>query len=368
MRKADDIMEGSVTKRKDGRWQGVIDVPNLTNKRIRKYVYASTRAECRRKINELIEQIEGDGLLNPSKVTFNELAEKWLNTYCINLSPTTLYGYKKNIKTNAKRYIGDALLFKILPDHIQTMINDFSKSHSEKSCRNLLSDVSGVFKYAVLNKIIKNNPCNGVKVPLDSEKYQYYIYDEDEFNALLDVVTGTSFEIPVLLGALCGLRLSEIMGLTWNDIDFETKQINVRKANVCINSHVITKTTKTRTSYRKITAPSYVIERLLIYKGVGYVYPKNDGSAENGGSFSKRFSRMLKRNSLPHTRFHDLRHFNATMMLKKGVSDKEASERLGHSDVNMTKKYQHVLSNMKSKSADILDSIVHRSDVKKDVK
>jgi integrase len=77
---------------------------------------------------------------------------------------------------------------------------------------------------------------------------------------------------------------------------------------------------------------------------------------------------MLKNAGLPHTRFHDLRHFNATMMLKKGITDKEAAERLGHSDINMTKKYQHVLSNMKKGPADILNTIVKKSDVKMDVK
>lgn len=361
-------MEGSVTKRKDGRWQGVVDVPTLMNKRVRKYVYASTRQECRRKLNKLIDEIETNGVLNPSKVTFREFAQTWLDTYCVNLSPTTVDGYKKSIYTYANKYIGDAVMSKILPIHIQEMINDFSKTHSEKTCRNLLGDIGGVFKYAILNKCLKTNPCEGVKIPHDVNRYQYYIYNEDEYNKLLDVVTGTKEEIPILLAGLCGLRVSEIMGLTWNDINFDTNVIYIRKAYVHVKGEVIEKNTKTRTSYREVVAPSYVIERLALYKNVGFVYPKDDGSAENGGNYSKRFSRILKNAGLPHTRFHDLRHFNATMMLKKGVPDKEAAERLGHSDINMTKKYQHVLSNMKSKSADILDSIVKKSDVKMDVK
>jgi integrase len=279
-----------------------------------------------------------------------------------------LAGYKKSIYTYANKYIGNIVISKILPIHIQEMINDFSKTHSEKTCRNLLGDVGNVFKYAILNKSLKSNPCIGVKIPKDTKKYEYYIYNEDEFNALLDVVTGTKEEIPILLAGLCGLRVSEIMGLTWNDIDFENNIINIRKAYVHVNGEVIPKTTKTRTSYRSIIAPSYVIERLKLYKGVGFVYPKKDGTAENGGNYTKRFARILKNAGLPHTRFHDLRHFNATMMLKKGISDKEAAERLGHADINMTKKYQHVLSSMKKKPAEILNTIVKKSDVKMDVK
>ena len=362
-------MEGSVTKRKDGRWQGVVDIPSLMDERKRKYVYASTRSECRRKMNELIEQIEKGSVLSSSKLTFTQYAQKWLDTYCIPLSPTTQEGYKKSIYTYADKYIGGAIISKILPIHIQEMLNTFSKTHSEKTCKNMISDIGGVFKYAILNKIISSNPCIGAKIPKDEERYQYYIYNEDEFNALLDVVTGGKHEIAALLGALCGLRISEIMGLTWNDINFTTNEIKIRKANVHVNSEVILKTTKTRTSYRKIIVPQYVIDRLKLYKGVGYIFTKKDGSPEHGGNYAKRFLRVIKNAGLPHTRFHDLRHFSATMMLKNGVSDKEAAEYLGHSDINMTKKYQHVLANMKSKPADILNGIVNKKmDVKLDVK
>lgn len=360
-------MEGSVTKRKDGRWQGVVDIPTLTKKRVRKYVYASTRPECRRKVNALIEEIENNGILNPSKATFKEFAQIWLDTYCTNLSPTTINGYKRYI-TYINNYIGDAMMIKILPIHVQEVINDYSKTHSKKSCQNLLGIAHGVFKYAIINKSLKTNPCENIIVPQDITKYQYYIYNETEFNKLLEFVTGTKEEIPILLAALCGLRVSEIMGLTWNDIDFDKHIINIRKANVHVNGAVIEKNTKTRTSYREIVAPSYVIERLSLYKSVGYVYPKENGKPENGGNYGNRFRRMLKKVGLPHTRFHDLRHFNATMMLKHGVSDKEAAARLGHSDINMTKKYQHILGNMKTRTADILDGIVKKSDVKKDVK
>lgn len=361
-------MEGSVTKRKDGRWQGVVDVPTLDGTRKRKYVYANTRPECRRKVNALIEEIENDGIINPSKSTFKEFAQIWLDIYCISLSPTTVEGYMKSINTYADKYIGNAFMTKILPIHIQEMMNDFSKTHSEKTCQNMLGDIGGVFRYAILNKVLKTNPCIGIKIPHDITPYQYYIYNEDEYNAMLKVVTGTIEEIPPLLAGLCGLRVSEIMGLTWNDIDFNTHVIYVRRANVHVKGEVITKNTKTRTSYREMVTPAYVIDRLSLYKNVGFMYPKEDGTAENGGNYSKRFSRMLKNAGLPHTRFHDLRHFNATVMLSKGVTDKEAAARLGHSDVNMTKKYQHILSNIKDNSADILNSVVTKLYVNLDVK
>jgi integrase len=364
-------MEGSITKRKDGRWQGAVDIPNITGKRQRKYVYASTRPECRRKVNELIEQIENHSLLDSTKVTFRDYAKKWLETYCEGLSPTTKDGYRKSVLVYAGKYIGNAIISKILPIHIQEMINAFSKNHSVKTCRNLVGDINGVFKYAVLNKLIKFNPCIGIKIKSNKEKYMYNIYTEEQFNKLLDLVTGTSIEIPIILGALCGMRLSEVMGLKWNDIDFDKHIINIRRANVFVGSTVIEKNTKTNNSYRKIVAPDYVIERLKEYRGFGYIYPKKDGGPEHGGNFRLRFANFLKKNELPKTRFHDLRHFSATMMLKKGVPDKIAADMLGHANTNITKKYQHIIDNMENRPAKALDSIVIRnknSDVKMDVK
>lgn len=364
----------SKKKRNDGRFQAVIEIPTETKKRKRKYIYASSPQECRRKANEFIKEYESMGALNISKATFNEYAQKWLQLYCKNLSATTLDGYRRYIKY-AKPFIGDYIISKITTAHIQEMINDFYEKkvgdevikHSYKSCKNMIGVLNGVFKYAITNKALKYNPCNGVKLNNTREGYQYYIYNEAEYNKLLQIVTGTKEEIPILLAGLCGLRVSEIMGLTWNDIDFETNEITIRRAIVNVSSEKIIKTTKTKTSFRKVIAPQYVMDRLKLYKSVGYVYPKKDGNPEHGGYYGRKFAKLLSDNQLPHTRFHDLRHFNATMMLKNGISDKEAAERLGHSDTNMTKKYQHVLSNMKNKPAEILNSIV-QMDVKMDVK
>lgn len=362
-------MEGSITKRKDGRWQGYAYLPNIKGERKRKYVYGNTRQECRQKLNALIEQIKRQSLLNPEKITFRDLAQQWLDVYCENLSPTTKEGYKKCVLVYADPYIGDALITKLLPIHIQEMMNDFAKTHSAKTCKNMLGAVRNVFKFAIANFFLDKNPCDGIKLPVKYTEPDYYIYNEDEFNMLLDKAEGTEHMIPVLLAGLCGMRLSEIMGLTWNDIDFENHTITIRRANVFVGSQVIERdVTKTRKSTRKIVAPDYVIEVLKRHKGVGLVFPGKDGGPEHGGNYRLRFSEFLKRNGLPHTRFHDLRHFCATMMLKNNVPDKLAASMLGHANTNMTKKYQHIIDNMDKRPAQVLNSIVAKRNEKMGVK
>ena len=120
---------------------------------------------------------------------------------------------------------------------------------------------------------------------------------------------------------------------------------------------------KNKTSERDITIPSVIIPRLKQLQGIGPVITRLDGKEYNPKSISSLFHVFLERNNLKQIRFHDLRHFNATMMLESGISDKEAAERLGHSDPTITRKiYQHVLKEMDQKNADKLNSILTPDD------
>lgn len=264
----------------------------------------------------------------------------------------------------------------VLQMHIQELINNFSKTHRSKSAVNLKGILNKAFGDAVENKIVKHNPCLYIKIKR-SEEYQYYIYNEDEFNRLLDCVRGTKEEIPIILAALCGMRAGEVMGLTWENVDFETNEIKIVRNAVSVRKVTVVKEPKTYSSNRTIDMPEYVADVLKKYKEEHkfgeqkfgeqkfaeheFVYAKKNGSPENVDLYRERFLRILKKNNLPRIRFHDLRHFNATMMLKLGISDKEASGILGHTNINMTKKYQHVLKSMRGGAAKKLNTIIRNN-------
>jgi len=160
------------------------------------------------------------------------------------------------------------------------------------------------------------------------------------------------------------MRMGEIMGLTWENINFDENTININQSAVTLNEGVIVKDPKTYSSNRKIEIPEYVRNTLEKYRQEsGFVYTRQESEsvAESGKNFGKRFQTILRQNNLPHTRFHDLRHFNATMMLKHGISDKEASEILGHTSINMTKKYQHIVKSMEGRVAKTMNTIVKKN-------
>jgi len=217
--------------------------------------------------------------------------------------------------------------------------------------------LKAAFHYAVTNEKIKKNPTDGVqlKKPID---YIPNVYSTEQFLKLLSFVSGKDEEIPIVLGAGCGFRRSEICGLRWKDIDFKNGTISVEKAYVRFNEN-IEKNPKTKTSKRKIVAPAYVIDTLKRYRQM--VKPKSGDDKVitrwKPQSLSERFTTLLEQFGLPHIRLHDLRHYNATIMMSLGIPDKQAAARLGHSNLQTLRKtYQHILTGMDEDAANKINS------------
>jgi integrase len=155
-----------------------------------------------------------------------------------------------------------------------------------------------------------------------------------------------------------GFRRGEIFGLTWSDIDFEKQTISINKTNVRFNKNLI-KSPKNATSNRIITGPSYVFKTLREYKEE--MKPVNDNCFildVSPSYYSHRFNWLLAKFDIPSIRLHDLRHFNAVVMMNNNIPDKVAAERLGHSTVTTLRStYQHVIAEMDQRAADRINDI-----------
>jgi integrase len=145
--------------------------------------------------------------------------------------------------------------------------------------------------------------------------------------------------------------MSEICGLKWDCIDFENNIITVKQARVKgLNNQYILKETKTYSSSRKLKTNDFIINKIKnlpkINEFIINITPK---------SIYDGLKRELKKNNLPDIRFHDLRHFNASIMLKLNIPDKYAMERGGWStNYTMKNVYQHTFT----KEREVVDNIV----------
>ncbi|MBO8170195.1 MAG: site-specific integrase [Thermoanaerobacteraceae bacterium] len=364
-----------ISKRKDGRWQAVIELPPdpKTGKRRQKWLYADTRQEVKRLANELEAKIASGNYTEPTKLTVEGYLLQWLEVYCKKLSPTTVDGYRIYIEKHINPFLGKIKLQKLKPIDIQKFYNsEKEKGYSNTTILQEHRILHRAFKEAVRNSLIERNPCDMVDPP-KLDDFQPKIYDQDKFNKLLNAIAGTEDEIPVLLAGLLGLRRGEVFGLRWSDINFQEKTLSVRQTLVYANGELKFKPPKTKKSVRTITIPDGLIPILKehrkrqlkaqleseTYKEYGLVCCRKDGDKINPRSYSRHFKDLLKKHGLPHIRLHDLRHFNATMMLKYGIDVKIAAERLGHSTPSTTQKiYQHVLKDMDMEAAEKLNKIL----------
>ena len=369
---------GSIFLRTNGRWVGKLPLPPdpLTGiKPPPKLVYTeytkeqAAKQDLRRKLNKLIEQIEAGDMSQVYTITVKGWFEKYFRVYCSHLEVTTLEGYKRYIDKHINPVLGKIKLCDLKPIQIQNFYNkEREKGFSEKTILQEHRILHRAFKKAIADGMLSRNPCDTIDAP-SPEDYEPTIYTEEQFITLLDKLQGHRMEAIILIAGMCGLRRGELLGLSWEDIDLDKGILHVRRNVVPTSTEgVIEKDPKTKKSARTITIPSSIIPILKGLRGIGRLYAKLDGTNFNPGSVSREFKQFLDDNDLPHIRLHDLRHFNGTMMLRHGVSEREASSRLGHSNLLQTKKYQHVLKDMDKHSAEKLNNVLKPKKNKRGVK
>jgi integrase len=355
----------SVYLNKNGYWVGQITFPTMKGeRRERKYEYAPTKKEATQKAYAIVYQYEQGEYIKPRKDSFISFLYEYHDVCSPKWADTTRALYKLYITAHFENYFGSIKLIDVKTITLDKFYNsklsgiDNSTPLSINTVKKLNRFLSGAFSYAVKNGMIKSNPASNVILG-KSEKYKPKVYDDIKFNKLLEVVKGTPDEIPIILGAGCGLRRGEVFGLQWDDIDFRKREISIKRSEVRFDK-TITKSPKTDSSKRTIVAPGYVINKLMEYKKCQNIidFKGRIITQWKPGAYSEHFKKLLEKHDLEHIRFHDLRHYNAVIMLKSGVSDKVAAERLGHAQVGTLKNvYQHVLKDMDEDAAAQIDKV-----------
>lgn len=335
------------------------------------------KRDATRRLNEIKEEIYKEELLLPNEMIMKDFILDFLEKYKTNLSITTYNVYMRTCKKYIIPLLGDTKLSNIRPIHIQNYVDDLVGLLSPKTIKIHLNILNLAFKRAYRLKLIKENVVQYIEVP-KGKKFKNEIYNSEDMRLLLEKSKGTSLELPIVIASGLGLRISEILGLTWNNIDFNDYTITVDKITVRDGGKVILKDPKTESSVRTITAPKEIISMLkqlkkdrLSAKLKGekshrelIFYDKNlDPIAPD--VISKKFKYFLEINNLKHIRFHDLRHSHVTMLIEAKVPIKVISERVGHSSVNTTLNiYSHALKEMDQEASEKISNTLFNGDRK----
>ena len=320
-----------------------------------KTIKLSKGQKIERELDKFVEEIKNGNNIS-SNINFITFAQKWLDDYAKpNLRERTVQGYKDYLNLRLIPYFGNMNLSDIQLYDIQKFVNSLSSTLSSETIRKYKNCLSCIFNYAVRWNFLKFNPCNGVIIPkgLDTSIKPVFL-TKDEVEQLLIYLTKEDLkhQIIVRLALQCGLRRSEILGLTWNAIDFKNNTISIYQATTTIRGvGTVISDTKNQSSIRTIYVKDEIIELLkklpketeLIFKGI------------SNNAVSKWFKRFIEKNHLKHMRFHDLRHTHATLLIANGIDMKTVSSRLGHSNISTTMNiYTHVLSENDKKASEVI--------------
>lgn len=336
-----------------------------------------TKKEAEGALSKTITDLNCNDYISPEKSLLKDFLTMWVETYAINLSPTTYNGYKQIINNHIIPKLGNRELQKLQPLHIQKYYNELSKTLKGKTLLQHHRVLRKALDYAWKMQVISKNPADLLDSP-KVKKYKATVLEVNDVKKLLNIIQNTQFEIPVNLAIGLGLRLGEILGLRWKDIDFDNGIIKVEQTLVRAGNELIFKEPKTEESSRSLSVPDTLLKLLKDHKrnqlemkmrlGVEYdnkynlVNTKYNGSIINTATFSHAFGDFIRKHKqdLPQIRFHDLRHTNATLMLLSGTPAKVASSRLGHSTINITMDlYSHVLKDMNIDAAKKLNSVIY---------
>lgn len=379
--------EGTICKRNDGRWMGQLVLDGEDGKYKRKTVYGKTQKEVKEKMEQIKADCRQGKVIETSDMTLEQWMEIWIKDYKPDLKITTRENYECYIDIYIKgSELGKIPLNKLKTSHLQRFYNEklTGKSKGKKeglsptTVRYLNIIIKSAIKQAVNNRMINENVCNAVVLP-KKKKVEIVPFTQDDITKFLKEAQKDRLYALYLLEMMTGLRRGEILGLKWENIDFEDKRIEVVN-NLCkVNNteegadtkyKLVLMETKTETSHRVIPMNDSMIEELKAHKirqeeekkqfaecyhDLGMVFCKQDGNYIYPREFLTQYQRLLKRAGLEKKRFHDLRHTVASFLINANENPKVIQQLLGHSNISTTLDiYAHVMGDTMNKSVDKL--------------
>ncbi len=320
-----------------GNWRMQVYMGKDSNgKRLYRSVTASSKKDCIVKA-AFIEK-------NPkaiTKITVQEAVEQYILLRREVLSPSTVRGYEKTLRCHLEP-IKHLVISNITSDDVQMLINNMSRTLSVKTIKNTIgllhAAVKGMIPDAIFDVRMPQGKPSEINIPSQADAAR-----------LVEAVKGSEIELPVLLAMQCGLRMSEVLGLKKSDADFEAGTLTIRRAVVLDEvGAAVEKPPKSFKGNRTIPMPPKVAELLKATDGTGYAV------SLSANTIKHRFERLLKKEGIGKMRFHDLRHYFASVCLKLNMPERYAMEFMGHSTPGMLKKYQHIMDEEKKRLGDQL--------------
>ena len=371
--------DGTIHKRKDGRWEARLVIGHKNDgSPMYKSVFGKTQKETLKLLHTAIENYRDVDLTEDSRMTLGEWLDKWLDEYMIfTIRESTLDSYRAMVKNQIKPFIGNKPLSALTTSEMQKFYNKIKKEGrvrehpiqgktlADSMVRGIHMMLHEALDMAVKERLIVKNPTNGTTIPKCNYPEKQVLGDSQLETFLEAIKTYPEWTDFFYTEVMTGLRRGEICGLKWKDVDFDEGKLHVeRSISVKKGGGIQIGLTKTDTGKRVITLPPSVKEMLLRRKEQAlseWIFYKFANPCEpmNPDAAYRKLKVILKNAELPLIRFHDLRHTFATQATYGGVDPKTLSGILGHTNASFTlDTYTHVTADMQKKASVVVGNMM----------
>ena len=362
--------EGSIFKRKDGRWVGEV---SLNGRRLTKY--AKTQKECRDWVNQTLGKIEHGLSFDGAQLTLSQYMESWLSGKELARRPSTVRNYRRYMNLYILPALGRMKVQSILPAHIRQLY--LRMQHEGRGARTIqLVHVTlhCAFSQAVKEGLVGYNPMEAVERPKVETK-RYDILTEEQARTFMAAAKDHPLDALFFLALTTSMRKGEILGLMWTDVDWEKSVIRVERQlqPVSFEGGALVPT-KTRSGRRAIMVGPVALallkehrEKQELQKALagdrwqehGMIFTTSIGTYIDQTKVSRAFKQVLREANLPDIRFHDLRHTSISILLDNGTPVNTVQSRAGHSKASVTTDiYGHAMARSQQQAARMIEEIV----------
>jgi integrase len=362
--------EGSIRKRADGRWEARFS----GNDGRRRSLFAASRREAQEALTRALRERELGLDVDGDRQTVAQYLHKWLDGRRGVLAAGSMVHYESVVRRRIVPGIGDVRLVKLTPQRVQAFYGaQRSAGASEATVEYVHRVLRAALRSALKLGLVVRVATDGVESPRVRPR-EMHVWNEEQARAFLAACRGTQFEALFVVALACGMRLGELTGLRWADVDLDAGVVEVRSQVQFRRGAWYRQDLKSVQSRRAVELGPSVIRALRAHRGrqaaqrleagaawrdEGLVFPDEVGSPVAPWRLREReMSPAVKAAGVPVVRFHDLRHTAATLMRARGVGLDVVSRVLGHSSIRITGDvYGHMLPEMRAQAARAMEGL-----------
>jgi len=369
--------EGTITQRADGRWQPRVDMGRSeTGQRLRKVVYGATRGAAGNKLNALLGRSVSGELLTTSTPTVASWLKDWFATHRDDWRPSTQRVYRIAIDQWLVPALGTVRLEALKPAAIQCWINRATADGASVKVVLAHTVLRSALKWAMTQRVMTFNPAALVKLPRPVHRRASPL-SSDQARKLLEFAGDHRLGGMFVLSLTTGLRIGEVSGVSWADVDLTRGVLRVRQQVQALGKGIIPfAPRKTASSRRTLSLPAIAGDALNARRkaqleermraGADWqgsaddlVFPTEQGRMLQHSTVRKVLSSTLKAAGLDAVKFHTLRHTAATLLLTDGTPLFDVSRILGHAQISTTADiYGHLVPEMTAGAASRMDVLL----------